>query len=241
MDICDEQEPGYARRHTITLIMLAEQRALLISPNLFCNLTGKPYRLMPLLMMPLLTFGQKARSVRGLTKKRTNKPYNYDWTNTSIPFRLNQYQSHLARVTVAGSNIDNYQVSSTNQVAMSNFSWELCEPATQNCTGLVSEIMASPAQSRGIILSLDNFSPPNHGNTTRYLSFSAGECVICEDGPFPEINNSIAMCTFVIGDLYGSQGYLCKGLSQNIVDSASNPYRWGFLGNHGWKGLYLLQ
>lgn len=166
--------------------------------------------------------------------------YTYNWSLPNIPFKLNEYQSYLSRITATGSNFDTYSVTNTNRVALPNSLWAICDPATQDVTNLVTDMLASPSQNRGMLFHLASFARPSVSET-RFLSFANTVCEDCDPGggtflktlaappscaPYLTINYTVPKDTCVP---------VCRN---NIVDSASNPYRWGFLGNWRMERAY---
>lgn len=171
-------------------------------------------------------------------------PFNYNWGNPSIPFKLNETNPYLVRITHTGSNLDNYTESATNHVTLNSSSYTLCSPVSANCTGLVNEILANPSTSFGIFLRLTNgdFNTEDNNSLTRYLSFSASECEDCESGGGMTLLLAATTPPTCAPTIILNYSYLkdtcVKVCRKSIVDSATNPYRWGILGNWRMERAY---
>ena len=156
----------------------------------------------------------------------------YDWSKASN-YYLGSSAATLSRITADWNDVTPYisfQVSSAHQVILNYNNYTLL-----NCTSLIQDMVTSDTKY-GIMLELTN-----NLNGINFLDFCAGYQ--------PNINNvNNSNCIPDYSKLTGNLHCTCqaptltvtyripvdttiKVCRQNIIDSATNPYRWGILGN----------
>lgn len=176
-----------------------------------------------------------------------NGHFNYNWNNTNIPFKLNNPQVYLSKI-VSGdlsTRHDYFIVSPTNRVSLSNPDWDLCLPASQNCTNLIGDLVANPQQNKGLMMHRADANHPN-ADYTDYLSFSNSTCQSCSETLMAKSSGESSLLISVPGSCppqlyirYTIPKDTCvKVCRKNISDTATNPYRWGILGNWRMERAY---
>lgn len=174
---------------------------------------------------------------------------NYNWQNPSMPWKLNEYTSYLARVTGLGNNYDYYMVSTANRLTLPAGGADTCSPGYSNSLGLAQDLLSNRADNKGLMLYLANETKPTSTHT-KFLSYANSNCVGCMIGDTSaaiRIQDStynfgvkVPSCAPVLYIKYQISRDTCeKVCRQNIVDSATNPYRWGILGSWRMERSYV--
>lgn len=152
---------------------------------------------------------------------------------------------YLSRLTVPVNTNTNYNnvVTSSDKVFIPSAPDQSCEDRLNlNATQLIQNIVKTPQNNYGLLFTL---ADPNNGSSNsslRILSFCTG--VYGQSAPAPlaspsELQAAPALpygCTSCIQPIlsltYSFQKDTCvKVCRKNINDTATNPYRWGILGN----------
>jgi len=162
------------------------------------------------------------------------KTYSYDWSNATNYFD-DLSASSLKRInsSFTYSKYDEIGTSSTNitSVTKSNYT-------NINCTGLIQDYIAYPRY--GLTLEINKDYESSNNYETNYLSFCGKQesdlplsyCVE-DDNYYAKLLVSTCSCSAPTLNItyrayVDSTIKLCK---ENISDTATNPYRWGILGN----------
>lgn len=163
--------------------------------------------------------------------------YNFNWSDPSISWFKDSYTSYLQRIIVSPySSIYKITTTSLNQGTISGLQSSDCTVYT-SCVPLIQDIISNPSSSFGILMKLQNEGPIG-GSTyqTRYLSFSA------DGSKLTNLTSSTCKYNTYPPSLFLHYTYprdtIVKVCRYNIVDSATNPYRWGILGNWRMERAY---
>lgn len=113
-----------------------------------------------------------------------------------------------------------------------------CTDATVNVTSLVSAMAASPSTNNGFLLETKDWGNPYEFNSSDRTQSYCGSAPVYSRNTavpptVPPVENECINCT--MPTLKVNYSYIkdtcIKICRKNITDSATNPYRWGILGN----------
>ena len=157
------------------------------------------------------------------------KTYTYDWSTAPTQFYNGTPKSWLKRATTPLYNNTKYndlQTSNDNPLAISEISG-----LSLGCTELIQDYVANPRY--GLVLEIEKNTESNSNiKETNYLSLCAKSEAFavypCGHDPFPPCECSKPILSIAYKAYVDSIIKLCK---ENISDTATNPYRWGILGN----------
>jgi hypothetical protein len=165
----------------------------------------------------------------------------YDW-KSSTNYHLNNSAVWLKKITGTFNLNTSYfslQTTDNNRVSI-----DYNNSRMVRCTSLIQDFVSDEYDKRfGFVFELKNFARPGSGNSeTSYLTFCGNDeydanrlagidCGLSHPGdPNPKISCDCSSPFLIIfyKAYVDSIAHLCK---ENINDTATNPYRWGILGN----------
>ncbi|HTN05685.1 DNRLRE domain-containing protein, partial [Agriterribacter sp.] len=156
----------------------------------------------------------------------------YDW-QAATTFYKNASAAWIKKITTpfnSNTSYTNIKGNNVTKVAVDYNNY-----GSVDCAGLIQDYISDDIENRnGFVFELQKESRSNVNiSETNYLSF----CATNEDGvhvlpcghyPYPSCNCSKPTLTVYYRAYVDSTIRLCK---ENISDTATNPYRWGILGN----------
>lgn len=148
--------------------------------------------------------------------------------------------SVLSRVLLpVGVNTHYDQILTSGQVAVSSSPDATCQDKTVDIKVLVQGMINNPVLNHGLLIKLADENRTSN-SSTRILSFCTGISTSMSKSISPPVDPNCINC--VIPSLTLNYSYskdtCVKVCRKNITDTATNPYRWGILGNWRMERAY---